>query len=64
MQQLRAFFAEHRPDNVPRVAELYGKMGAALWPALEKKYPGATAKYLLVWDFPKHLFAFRSLYQQ
>ena len=48
MQRLREFFAENRPDNVPRVPELYGKLGKQIWAAMEAKYPGKTAKYTVV----------------
>jgi hypothetical protein len=45
---LRMFFQENRPDNVGRVPELFAKNGHRLWEALEKKYPGRTAKYTAV----------------
>ena len=45
MDRLRQFFAANRPDNVPRVAELYGKLGKQIWVAMEGKYPGKTAAY-------------------
>ena len=48
MQRLREFFAENRPDNVPRVPELYSKLGKQIWAAMEAKYPGKTAKYTVV----------------
>ena len=48
MQRLREFFTENRPDNVPRVPELYGKLGKQIWAAMEAKYPGKTAKYTVV----------------
>ncbi len=48
MERLRAFFAENRPENVARVPELYGKIGAQAWAALELKYPGKTAKFTVV----------------
>lgn len=48
MERLRAFFAENRPENVARVPELYAKIGAQAWAALELKYPGKTAKFTVV----------------
>ena len=45
---LRRFFVDHKPENVSRVSELFGKLGACIWEGLEAKYPGATAKYTQV----------------
>ena len=45
MKCLQAFYAKNYPVNLPRVRELYGKLGKGIWNALEKKYPGNTASY-------------------
>lgn len=49
MAALRKFFAANKPENVPRVPELFGKLGPQLWSAMEAKYPGKTAQYTEVW---------------
>jgi hypothetical protein len=49
VERLKQFFAANRPENVPRVPELYAKMGKQIWAAMELKYPGKTAAYTEVW---------------
>ena len=48
MQRLREFFSVYKPENVSRVGELYEKLGAQAWNALEMKYPGCTAQFTQV----------------
>jgi hypothetical protein len=48
IELLKQFFEENRPENVPRAAELFGKMGHRIWEGLESKYPGKTAAFLKV----------------
>lgn len=48
MQRLREFFSVYKPENVSRVGELYAKLGAQAWNALEMKYPGCTAQFTQV----------------
>ncbi len=48
MERLRQFFAANRPENVPRVPELYAKLGKQIWAAMETKYPGQTAAFTQV----------------
>ena len=48
MQRLREFFLENRPDNAPKAEELFGKLGRQIWASLEGKYPGKTAKHMVV----------------
>jgi hypothetical protein len=46
--RLKAFFQANRPENVPRVPELFAKMGKTIWQGLELKYPGKTAEFTVV----------------
>lgn len=46
----QAFFAENRPENVSKSAELFAQHGPEIWLALETKYPGKTATFVRVGD--------------
>jgi predicted CopG family antitoxin len=48
LARLKAFFQANRPENVPRVPELFAKMGKSIWQGLELKYPGKTAEFTIV----------------
>ena len=65
IERLQAFFAENRPDNVSKAAELYGKVGSRIWIGLEAKYPGKTARYteVITTDAWNHHFVLRSALQ-
>lgn len=48
IKKLREFFAENKPENVPRAEEFFHTHGKEIWTMLSAKYPGKTDRFFAV----------------